>query len=282
MGPRAKPTAHSNYQQKRQPGLFGYTKNVNNHNHDISVAEDSLEDYCLLEILGNEMDCGEREEHALNGGMFDDEDPLHSDSDDLLDPFEGIMSSLSRQFSNSSQNSLYPVFPGEFGEEHGLDGGTFDDDRLQCLVALDRQSSLIIASCTKNVNNHHYDMYVAEDSLEDYCLLEILGNEMECGEREEHGLDGCTSDDGPLQCLFALDRQSSLIIATGYCCDSPANDETKNASWLCHSTMHSKDASDVDKGINLTEGPDSPKNSLNRSIHFDPVFFLHQFNRLQL
>ncbi len=214
----------------RQPGLFGYTKNVNNHHHHISVAEDSLEDYCLLEFLGNEMDCGEREEHGLDGGTFDDDDPLQcfldrqssliiatgyccdspaNDRDErkMHGPFEGIMSSLSRQFSNSSQNSLSHAFPGEFGEEHGLDGGTFDDD--------------------------------------------------------------------PLQSIFALDRQSSLIIATGYCCNSPANDWDERkmqaginsvSQRLCHSTMHSKDASDVDKGINLTEGPDSPKNSLNRSI----------------
>jgi len=93
--------------------------------------------------------------------------------------------------------------------------------------------------------------------LEDYCLLEILGNEMECGEKEEHGLDGATfDDDDPLQCLFALDRQSSLIIATGYCCDSAANDrdEKQMQAWLCHNTMHSEDASDSDDLFDPFEG----------------------------
>ncbi len=50
-------------------------------------------------------------------------------------------------------------------------------------LELDGRKSEICAY-TKNVNNHHHDIFVAEDSLENYCLLEILGNEMECGKRK--------------------------------------------------------------------------------------------------
>jgi len=219
----------------RQPGLFGL-KNVNNHHHDISVAEDSLEDYCLLEILGNEMECGEIEEHGLDGGTFDN-DPLQmhsedaSDSNGLFHAFEGIMSSLSRQFSNSSQNSLSHVFPDELGgtreERVPSDDNTFDDDDddpLQSLFVLDRQSSLIIATGSAAANDRdERKMQAGINSVSQWLCRSIM-----------HSKD-----------------------------DSDFSDTDE---WLCHNTMHSEDASDASDSDDLFNAFEGIMPSLSRQF----------------
>jgi hypothetical protein len=101
------------------------------------------------------MECGEREEDGLDGDTLDD-DALQclfalDDSDEWLCP--NTMSPLSRQFSNSSQNSFSRAFPDEFAEAR-------------------ERSHVEKRSCSENVGIvHDFTIYPERSMLEALSFL---------------------------------------------------------------------------------------------------------------